>query len=276
MNSLSIFGSSGFIGKRFCQLYPGHLEIGREQNDAKSNEILYFISTTDNYNIFTEPHKDIDTNLNKLISVLEAWPKTEDRIFNFISSWFVYGKNASLYTTEDTPCDPTGFYSITKRAAEQMLICYCETFGIKYRIMRLTNIIGETDQGVSNKKNALQYMIKLLKNHKEVKLYDFGTNIRDYMYVDDACRAINTCICNAPTNEIINISNFEPRSIGSIINYCKKKLNSESIITSIEAPYFHKVVQVKNVCLSANKLYGYGYNKSTNVLQAVDRIMASL
>ena len=60
--------------------------------------------------------------------------------------------NASLDTKESDYCDPTGFYSITKRAAEQLIISYCNTFNLKYRILRLTNIIGENDKKVSSQK----------------------------------------------------------------------------------------------------------------------------
>ena len=257
-------------------MFPNSESVQREE-DAPilgCTDVLYFISTTHNYNIFTEPHKDIDTNMSKLISVLEACRKSNpDTTFNFVSSWFVYGMNCSLDTKETDACDPTGFYSITKRAAEQMLICYCRTFGMNYRIMRMTNIIGESDRGVSAKKNAIQHMIGLLKKNESVKLYDAGCNIRDFMYVDDACRAIDISMRNAPMNEIINISNSEPVSIGEIIRYSKQKLSSSSELISVDTPHFHRVVQVKDVCLNNNKLRSYGYEPSIHTMEAVDRIL---
>lgn len=274
---ISVYGSTGFIGGRYLKMYSDRcIPISRSENAPQSKDILYFISTTHNYNIFTEPHKDIDTNLTKLISVLEECRKNDpNTVFNFVSSWFVYGMNCSLNTKETDPCDPTGFYSITKRAAEQMLVCYCRTFGMKYRIMRMTNIIGESDSGVSAKKNAIQYMIGLLKKDEPVKLYDDGCNIRDFMYVDDACRAIDVCIRNAPVNEIINISNSEPVSIGDIIRYSKEKLDSQSELISIETPDFHRVVQVKDVCLNNEKLRSYGYEPSIHTVDGIDRILQS-
>ena len=274
---ISVYGSTGFIGGRYLKMYSdGSIPISRSENAPQSKDVLYFISTTHNYNIFTEPHKDIDTNVTKLISVLEECRKNDpNTVFNFVSSWFVYGMNCSLNTKETDPCDPTGFYSITKRAAEQMLICYCRTFGMKYRIMRMTNIIGESDGGVSAKKNAIQYMIGLLKKIEPVNLYDDGCNIRDFMYVDDACRAIDVCIRNAPVNEIINISNSEPVSIGDIIRYSKEKLDSQSELISIETPHFHRVVQVQDVCLNNEKLRSYGYEPSIHTVDGIDRILQS-
>jgi len=273
-NQVSVYGSTGFIGSRYCEMFENTLPVPREQSEPLSNDVLYFISTTHNYNIFTDPHKDIDTNLTKMIDVLEACRlNNPNTIFNFVSSWFVYGMNCTLDTKESDFCDPRGFYSITKRAAEQMLVCYCKTMGMNYRIMRLTNIIGPGDKNVSAKKNAIQHMIGLLKQNEPVKLYDRGSNIRDFMYVDDACRAINVCIKNSPVGETINISNNEPVSIFEVIDYAKKKLNSSSELLSIETPDFHKVVQVTNVCLNNEKLLSYGYAPSIHTLEGIDRIL---
>lgn len=269
---LSIFGSSGFIGNRYCSMFGG-IPIERNSNIPKSNNIFYCISTTDNYNVFTDPFKDIDTNLTKLIKVLEECKTNKKTIFNFVSSWFVYGMNSSLNTKENDFCDPTGFYSITKLAAEKLLISYCQTHDLKYRIFRLTNIVGIGDRGVSPKKNAIQYMIQQLKENKPIKIYDGGQNVRDYMDVDDACRAINICIKNMPCNEIVNISNFEPKKIGEIVEYAKNKLNSKSLIESIDPPHFHKIVQIKDVALNNHKLKSYGYTPSINTLEAIDKIL---
>ena len=274
----SVYGSSGFIGSRFVDMYPTEsIAIDREQNNPMSADVLYFISTAHNYYIFEKPHLDIDTNLNKLIDVLEAFRlNNPNGVFNFISSWFVYGMNSTMDTKESDYPDPRGFYSITKRAAEQMLMCYCDTHNLKYRILRMTNIIGEGDKGVSTKKNALQYMMGLLKKNEPVKLYDEGSNIRDYMHVDDACRAIHLCINNSPTNTIVNISNRQPVTIGELVRYSKEKMGSTSEILSVETPASHKVVQYVAVCLNNDKLLSYGYTPSINTLQAVDRILNSL
>jgi nucleoside-diphosphate-sugar epimerase len=275
---ISVYGSSGFIGNTFCQLFLNDcIKIDKQQNKPESENILYFISTVDNYNIHTNPHLDIDTNLTKLINVLEECKKTgKEIVFNFISSWFVYGKTTSIPATEDSICNPTGFYSITKHAAEKMLASYCDTFGIKYRILRLTNIIGPGDKKVSKKKNAIQYMIGCLKNNEQISVYDGGSNIRDFMDVEDCCRAIKVCLDAAPLNEIINISNSEPKTIGEIIDYAKQKLNSKSIIESISAPEFHKVVQIKNIWLDNKKLLSYGYIPKTNVFESIDKIIERL
>jgi nucleoside-diphosphate-sugar epimerase len=274
---ISIFGSSGFIGSRFISLYQDKcISIEKNINIPKSKDILYFISTTDNYNVYTDPYLDINTNLIKLISVLEECKKINEKTpvtFNFISSWFVYGKTNDFPAKETSRCNPTGFYSITKHTAEKLLISYCDTFNIKYRILRLTNIIGSNDKKISKKKNAIQYLIDKLKNNEDVELYNNGNVVRDYMFVDDCCRAINTCIERANYNEIINISNSEPVFIKDIIYYAKEKLKSSSKIISIETPEFHKNVQIENIYLDNTKLINLQYTPQTTVYQAIDKIL---
>lgn len=279
-NNISVFGASGFIGFNFCKLYKNINIIKKESNIPTSSEILYFISTVDNYNIHTDPYLDINTNLIKLVSVLEECKKLKNEgkqiTFNFISSWFVYGKTDQVPATETALCNPTGFYSITKHAAEKMLISYCETFGLNYRILRLTSIIGPGDKKVSTKKNAMQHLITCLKTGEPIKIYDNGSNIRDFMDVVDCCKAIKCCIDNAPVNEIINISNAEPITIGEVLFYANDKLQSTTSIESIETPEFHKIVQIKNMWLDNKKLLSYGYIPETTVFESVDKILEKL
>lgn len=275
---ISIYGGTGFIGSAFYSKYKNECcLIDKFKKTPTSEELLYFISTVDNYNVYTDPYLDINTNLIKLVEVLEELRYNDKKYtFNFISSWFVYGKTTDLPANENSPCNPTGFYSITKHAAEKLLISYCNTFKINYRIFRLTNIIGIGDKKISKKKNAIQFMINCLAKNETVELYDGGTHIRDYMDVDDACRAIYHCIKNAPVNEIINISNSQPKTIGEIIEYSKNKLNSKSDIVNIIPTNFHEIVQIKNMWLDNSKLTSYGYVPKISVIQSIDKILETM
>lgn len=261
---INVLGGSGFIGKRYCELTSGAFSNSRTDYEIKSNEVVYFISTVDNYNVHSDPFLDIETNLTTLIKALESC-KGKDVTFNFISSWFVYG-DVELPAKESSYCDPKGFYSITKRAAEQLLISYCETFPeIKYRILRLGNVLGTQDTKVSKKKNALQYMIGELKQNNPIKLYDGGDLYRDYIYVDDAVDAINLIVEKGNVNEIYNVANGNPIYLNEAINYAATKLNSKSLIESIETVDFHKKVQTKNMVLDISKIKKLGYCPKYNI-----------
>ena len=87
--SLSVYGGSGFVGRNFIRMHEGCIQINREEREPQSKDILYFISTVDNYNVFDDLTLDVETNLKVLCKVLEHC-KDKDITFNFISSWFVH------------------------------------------------------------------------------------------------------------------------------------------------------------------------------------------
>ena len=77
-----------------------------------------------------------------------------------------------------------------KKCAEDLIISFAQTTGMKYRILRLCNVMGEGDTKASKKKNAIQWMVNELKADRDIKVYDHGSHCRDIMHVEDVCRAI--------------------------------------------------------------------------------------
>lgn len=263
MNKISVFGGTGFIGGTFCSLYPEDvILIPKESRNFDTQQVLYFISTTTNQNVFEDLHIDIDTNLKLFVDVLNNC-KDKDIVFNFISSGFVYG-NDVIDAKETDCCNPTGFYSITKRCAEQLLISFCETFGIKYRILRIGNVYG-LDRTVSSGKNVLVHMINLLKQNKDIQLYDGGNFLKDYMYVEDICRSIKLVLNEGDLNEVYNISSGESFSFRRIIEKAKELTQSQSKINDIPFPDNQKFIQVKNMTLNNQKLKDLNFSCDMNL-----------
>ena len=258
MSKISVYGGTGFIGGTFCEMFPEEVVlVPRNNREPETNEVLYFISTTTNQSVFSNLHIDIDTNLSIFVDVLEKC-KNKDITFNFISSIFVYG-NDILNAKETDCCNPRGFYSITKRCAEQLLVSYCETFGIKYRILRISNVYG-LDKTVSSGKNVLGYMIGLLKENKDINLYGGGKFLKDYMFVDDVCRAIRVVLEKGNQNEIYNIASGTSILFVDIIQRAKDMIQSKSSLISISFPKEQEYLQIKNMSLNIDKLNGLGFN----------------
>lgn len=258
MTKISVFGGTGFIGGTFCEMFPNEIDlIPRDQKFFDANNVLYFISTTTNQSVFKDLQVDIDVNLKILMEVLSNC-KNKDVTFNFISSCFVYG-NDVLNAKENDECNPTGFYSITKRCAEQLLISFCNTFKIKYRILRIGNVYG-LDKTISFEKNVLGYLIQLLKENKDIKLYDGGNFLKDYTFVEDVCYAIKLILDAGEVNQIYNIAAGEPKDFKTIIQCAKNILNSKSNLINFPTPEDQKYLQVKNMTLDIEKLKSLGFS----------------
>lgn len=274
MKLINVYGGTGTIGSVFCKRYEEQVNVMWRSRVYTHipGPILYLISTTHNYNVFTDPHKDVDTNLTWLIEVLESWRKNHpDEVFNFVSSWFVYGDGYDLHpATEYSPCNPKGWYSITKRTAELMLISYCQTYNLKYRIFRLGNVIAPDDKGVSAQKNALQYLINKMKVGEEIEVYDGGNFYRNYMGINDTVTAIKLLMDESPTNQIYNVGHPKNTKFIDLLIYAKKELKYKKDFKYIEQKDFHKIVQTKSFQMDTCRLQTLGFKPSMTVEAALD------
>jgi nucleoside-diphosphate-sugar epimerase len=271
---ISIFGGTGFIGTEFRK-HCSDITFCVPRNSIlpTGKEILYLISTTDNYGVWDDMHRDVQTNLVHLLQVLQHVRPGDT--FNFVSSWFVYGSGA-MPARETDPCDPKGFYSITKYAAEQLIRSFCETRGVNYRIFRLANVYGIGDKGCSQKKNAMQWLVGKVARGEDVQLYHGGNTIRDYLHVEDAARAIDCCIREAPLNSITNIGSGKHYKLSRIIEYAKQISGSRSHVIAIEPTTFHRQVQTKDFAMDVSKLKSYGFRRKVTMEQGIRGLCYSL
>ena len=260
---LSVYGSAGFVGSHYvANTNINSINIPRDVRESQTPSILYFIGTVDNYNVLTDPYLDINTNETLLIETLEACRKRWGNfVFNFVSTWFVYG-TTNLPYKEDYPCSPKGFYSITKYAAEMLLRSYCETYNCSYRIIRLGNVLGPNDRKASKKKNAIQFMLRNLRENEDVFLYEGGQIIRDLIHVKDMVRGLDLILRKGSLNEIYNLSSGCPTIVGDLIKDYGAYIKSRSKIIEVETPHFHKVVQVKDCLLDVSKVRSLGFEPS--------------
>lgn len=260
--NLSVYGASGFVGSQFVRDSKFKIEsLSRENLNPSFSEVIYFVGTTDNYNVLENPKLDIQVNLEFMIDQLETLRKKFGKFrFNYISSWFVYGDAQVPPFKETGPCEPKGFYSISKYAAELFLKSYCATYGIEFRIIRLSNIFGPKDGGISKKKNALQYLVNEIKKGNPVMLYEGGHFMRDYLDVRDAAGALYVILEKAPYNLIINVGSGAPVRFLDLIERAREVFESSSELITIATPDFHRVVQVRDSWLDTSMLKTLGFS----------------
>ena len=271
---ISLFGA-GFVGGKFAELYPEESEtLDRRAVFSNYPDILYLRSTIHNYHPKEgDPFIDIKTNLLDFVKVLDVGFKLHgvDFVVNFVSSWFCYGKT-KYPASEETYCNPTGFYSITKRAAEQLLISHAETFGYNYRILRLGGVIGVGDKKASPKKNALQWMVKEVAQGREVKVYE-GDALRDYIDVRDCVKAIKLVLDKGKLNEIYNIANGQGLRISDLVKHANIVGGFKGKVGTQPVPEFHKTVQVPSMWLDVKKLKDLGYVQSHDIHLSIEELV---
>lgn len=271
MEKVSLFGV-GFVLGNYANAYKDDIyAIPSTHIMSKTRRILYARSTIHNYHPKEgNPYIDIDTNLTHFMKVLDA-----NRIYygkdlelNFISSWFVLG-SSEIPAKETSVCRPTGFYSITKYAAELLLQSYAETFGIKFRILRLGNVIGAGDTKISRQKNSLQFIIQELAQGRDVDYLYSGGAIRDYIDVRDCVRAIHLVLEKGELNSIYNIANGQGLNVNDLVYTAWQESGYKAIIGEIPTPDFHKIVQTPKMYLDIKKLKSLGYVQQHDIKQSV-------
>lgn len=272
MNKVSVYGGTGYIGSRLKELYPDYVFIEPRNSvlPPENYHVLYMISTNNNYNVLDNPYLDVETNLTHLIKTLETI-RGRNHLFSFVSSWFVYG-DTTYPAKETTYCNPKGFYSITKRAAEQLVESYCKTFNIPFHIFRLANVYGLYDKSSSQRKNALHYLINRIVKNEDINLYHGGDFIRDYIYIDDVCHILMDLIGSYGL-EYCNIGSGIPYNFRKLINFIFKETNSTSKIIEIEPTDFHKIVQVKDAYLDVSKMYRFGLYPKMNIYDGLKSVI---
>lgn len=278
---LTVYGHTGFVGSAFVERYCQTDDLyrpprySRRPNPYKTTDMLYLISTTHNYHVFDDPTLDVKTNLLVLTETLESWKNNNaEGVFNFVSSWFVYGMNYSgpHKAMETDDCHPKGFYSITKYCAEQLVESFCRTHGLKYRILRLCNILGPGDRGVSAKKNALQYLINEMKAGRDIEIYGTGNFTRNYMDVEDCVEALHLVMEKGHTNAIYNIGTEPAHKFIDLIELALALLESKSEIRFIEPKKFHKQVQAENFNMDCGRLRALGFEPKHSIVSTVARL----
>ncbi len=279
--TLSVMGSTSFVGSRYCALYPheAYPEPSRMVQPL-CGDVLFLRSTTDNY----APQRgdlttDIEVNLLHLMRVLDHVGHMRGRgVFTFVSSWFVSanaGTDPAHPARETDLCDPRGFYSATKLCAEHLVRSYCETFRIPYRVLRLGNVLG-VDPRASTQKAALVHMLGQVKRGEDVTVYT-GDCYRNVLHVDDICRAIHLCLSRDETlNSVTNIGAPRSERMVDLIEHAKAVTGSKSRITLVAPPRFHQIVQAESFWMDTTKLRSLGFVPDMDAYQAVERTLAAL
>lgn len=172
----------------------------------KNQDVVYHlvssnIPTTSNQHIT----QDIQTNVVFSSMLFEACVKYGVKRVVFVSSGgTVYGKEANCPLSENTPTNPITSYGVQKVTIEKLLYLYNYMYGLDYRIIRLANPYGpyQRPNGVLGAVTTFTY--KAI-NSEEITVYGDGSVVRDFIYIDDAVRAIINIVDGKVEHHIFNL-----------------------------------------------------------------------
>ena len=168
------------------------------------------------------PQLFLQTNIlgtqNLLDAARRAWVTGRDETgyptwrkgvrFHQVSTDEVYGSLGETgYFTEDTPLNPHSPYSASKTSADHIVCAYRDTYHMPVSITRCSNNYGP----YQFPEKLIPLIIKNILEGKQLPVYGEGTNIRDWLYVEDHCKAIDMVVTQAKDGSIYNVGGHNER-----------------------------------------------------------------
>lgn len=194
----------------------------------RGQDIVYHLVST-NVPTTSNQHisQDIQSNVVFSSNLFDACVKNGVRKVVFISSGgTVYGKESDCPIPENAPTNPISSYGIQKITIEKLLYLYNYMYGLDYKIIRLSNPYGpyQRPDGILGAVTTFTY--KALRGD-EITVYGDGSVVRDFIYIDDAIRAIEKIVNSDNKYHTFNLGCGYGTSIKEVIETIHIALGTE-------------------------------------------------
>jgi dTDP-glucose 4,6-dehydratase len=182
------------------------------------DSVVNFAAETHVDRSLLDPLPFIDTNVKGTQVLLGAARCCGARIFIQISTDEVYGSTETEKFTERSPLEPNSPYAASKAAADLLCRAYQNAYGIPVIITRSSNNYGP----FQFPEKLIPLMIRNALAGKELPVYGEGAQVRDWLYVEDNCRAIDLVLQKGHPGEVYNIGGgCEKRNIEVVESICR-------------------------------------------------------
>ncbi len=181
-----------------------------------------------------DPGIFLQTNIMGTAVLMDACRKYGIQRFHQVSTDEVYGDlpldQPDLFFTEMTPIHASSPYSASKASADLLVLAYHRTYGLPVTISRCSNNYGP----YHFPEKLIPLMIANALADKPLPVYGQGINVRDWLYVEDHCKAIDLIISKGREGEVYNVGGHnEMRNIDIVKLICKELGKPESLITFV-------------------------------------------
>ncbi|GIP08712.1 MAG: dTDP-glucose 4,6-dehydratase [Paenibacillus macerans] len=220
---------------------PNHIFVKADITDAKTMDELIGQGVDVVVNFAAESHVDrsilepdvfVKTNVLGTQVLLDAAKKHGVKKYVQVSTDEVYGTlgETGLFT-EETPLTPNSPYSASKAGGDLLVRAYHETFGLPVNITRCSNNYGP----YQFPEKLIPLMISKALADEALPVYGDGLNVRDWLYVEDHCSAIDLVIHNGRNGEVYNIGGNNERTNLHIVRTILEQLGKpESLIKHVQ------------------------------------------
>ena len=180
------------------------------------------------------PEIFLQTNIIGTSVLMDACRKYGIQRYHQVSTDEVYGDlpldRPDLFFTEETPIHTSSPYSSSKAGADLLVMAYYRTYGLPVTISRCSNNYGP----YHFPEKLIPLMIINALHDRPLPIYGDGLNVRDWLYVEDHCRAIDLIIRKGKVGEVYNVGcHNEMRNIDIVKLICQELGKPESLITHV-------------------------------------------
>jgi dTDP-glucose 4,6-dehydratase len=245
-------------------------DITRKENVEKAikncNCIVNFAAETHVDRSIIEAGTFVLTDIYGIYNLLEAARKLDIPRFEQISTDEVYGHIQKGSFREADKLNPRNPYSASKAGAELLCQAYSETYGLPVIITRSSNNYGPYQHP---EKLIPKTIIYALLN-KPIPVYGTGENVRDWIYVEDNCEAIDLVLQKSKAGEIYNIAaNQELKNLQVVKTVLKLAKKPESLIEFVKDRIGHDL----RYSLNTERIRGLGWRPRTTFEVGIKKIV---
>jgi len=203
--------------------------------EEKPDVVVNFAAESHVDRSIEDPSIFLQTNIIGTSVMIDACRKYGNVRYHQVSTDEVYGDlpldRPDLFFTEETPIHTSSPYSSSKAGADLLVLAYHRTFGLPVTISRCSNNYGP----YHFPEKLIPLMIVNALGDKPLPVYGEGINVRDWLYVEDHCKAIDLILHKGTVGEIYNIGGHnEMRNIDIVKLICKELDKPESLITYVK------------------------------------------
>jgi dTDP-glucose 4,6-dehydratase len=168
---------------------------------AQVDAIVNFAAETHVDRSLMDPFAFIETDVRGTAVLCEAARKHSHEVFVLISTDEVYGEVRDGRSTESDPFRPRSPYSASKAASEHIAMAYAASFGLPLLVTRSSNNYGPNQYP----EKLVPVLITNAIDGMRLPLYNDGSAVRDYLFVEDHCRAVVDVLFDAPVGGVYNV-----------------------------------------------------------------------